>query len=261
MLIALVGLSCSIETSRVTAGPFDVVGNSNSVDPAEKTPVLVELFTSEGCSSCPPAERLLDQIEKDQPYQNIEVITLALHVDYWDRLGWKDSFSSALFTRRQDIYSQKFSISSTYTPQMVVDGTSHFIGSRSDRAAEAITDQAKVKKGDVVLSLENGRLSVRLSKIPKHEQATIFLAFAEDALITDVAKGENSGKRLEHTSVVRELRSLGVLPAGQNELNVEQPLQFQDEWKKENMKLIVFVQENASRKVIGVNRIRVGSGQ
>ncbi len=113
-----------------------------------KSPVLVELFTSEGCSSCPPADRVLAQLETEQPNKNAEIITLALHVDYWDNLGWKDKFSSALYSQRQSVYGQALKLNQVYTPQMVVDGQKQFVGSNLSEANKAITESAKIRKGE-----------------------------------------------------------------------------------------------------------------
>jgi hypothetical protein len=217
--------------------------------------VLVELFTSEGCSSCPPADRALAFLDKEQPYPQAEVITLALHVDYWNSLGWKDEFSTALFTQRQELYAEKLKVDSTYTPQMIVDGKIEFVGSDTGKAARAIAEAAKVQKGKIEIVKNNDKLSVKITDLPVHENSNIFLAIAEDNLISNVGRGENSGKKLEHQSVVRELRSIGTLKPQEESAEIETNLQFNQGWKKENLKLVVFVQENDSRKILGVGRI------
>ncbi len=217
----------------------------------QKIPVLVELFTSEGCPTCPPADRLLAKLEKEQMYEKAEVITLALHVDYWNREDWKDEYSSAIFSRRQDIYAQAFRSGQVFTPQMIVDGRTHFIGSNAASATKAIVENVKNEKADVKLSLENDKLKVQISKIPKHEISNVFLAIVEG----DLKANKNRGKDYRHTSIVRELKSLGMLTSDKNEFSVENLIQFNKDWKKENLKFVVFIQENQSRKVLGVNRI------
>src|SRR5689334_4635092 len=114
-----------------------------------RIPVIVELFTSEGCSSCPPADALLARLEKNQPVAGAEVIPLALHVDYWNHLGWADPFSSHQFSERQGEYAAVFGNDSVYTPQMVVDGVREFNGSNSSLAQEAIAKAARESKGEV----------------------------------------------------------------------------------------------------------------
>src|SRR5579864_1673908 len=104
--------------------------------------VVVELFTSEGCSSCPPADELLAHLRQDLSAKNIQVIPLGFHVDYWNSLGWKDRFSSAEFTRRQEQYEQSLNVDGPYTPQMVVDGGAEFIGNDADRAQHTIEKEA-----------------------------------------------------------------------------------------------------------------------
>lgn len=227
---------------------------SEPINTKNKQPVLVELFTSEGCSSCPSADRVLTQLEKEQSNPNADIITLSLHVDYWDRIGWKDPFSSALYSQRQAVYGQAFNLDSNYTPQMVVDGQTEFVGSNMSNANKAITESAKNVKATVELQSAENNLKVKISDIPKHENATIFLAIAEDNLSSNVTRGENSGKKLAHTSVVRELKSIGVVTAQQNNFTTEATVQIQPDWKKENLKFVVFVQENGSRKILGVNR-------
>jgi hypothetical protein len=216
-----------------------------------KPAVLVELFTSEGCPTCPPADRLLAKLEKEQLYANAEVITLALHVDYWNRDDWKDEYSSAIFSRRQDIYAQAFRTGQVFTPQMVIDGRSNFIGSNAAEATKAIVANSKNEKANVELSFENEKLKIEISKIPKHERSNVFLAIVEG----DLKANKNRGEDYKHASIVRELKSLGMLGAEQNEFSAEHFVQINKDWKKENLKFVVFIQENQSRKVLGVNRI------
>lgn len=253
-------LACGVQTNPTIADVPQVQSSkptesSEPINNKNKQPVLVELFTSEGCSSCPPADRVLTQLEKEQPNPNAEIITLALHVDYWDRIGWKDPFSSPLYSQRQAVYGQALKLDSNYTPQMVVDGQTEFVGSNMERANKAITENAKNTKAKVELTNSANTLKVNISDIPTHENSSIFLAIAEDDLSSDVTRGENSGKKLSHTSVVRELKSIGLVTAQQNNFSNETAFQIQPDWKKENVKLVVFVQENGSRKILGVNRI------
>lgn len=231
--------------------------SAENVVAAVKQPVLVELYTSEGCFSCPPADKLLSFLNKEQPFAQADVITLELHVDYWDSHGWKDEFSSAIFSRRQDLYARALRINSTYTPQMIVDGRAEFIGSNLSKAQKAILDATKTPKAKIELARQKDSLKINISDMPEHQNATVFLAIAEDNLASNVRGGENSGKKLEHTSVVRELKSLGMLTPEQKNLEIEIILQTQPNWKTENLKLVVFVQENASRKILGVNRINL----
>lgn len=222
-----------------------------------KQPVLIELFTSEGCPTCPPADRNLTFLETEQPFAEAELITLSLHVDYWNSRSWKDEFSSPMFSRRQDIYGQIFKISSVYTPQMIVDGQKQFAGTDLAKVQKAIVESAKSEKGKVELTTvedKNGgtKLQVKISDLPKHEISTVFLAVAEDNLSSN--RSSSSGTKRVFTSVVRELQSLGFLSAEQKSLETEIFLQYQPNWKMENLKLVVFVQENGSRKVSAIGK-------
>ncbi len=252
-LFLIFSASCAVntvESQKRAENPQSAIPN-----PQSKQPVLVELFTSEGCSSCPPAERALAFLEKEQPYPQVEIITLALHVDYWNHLGWKDEFSTPLFTQRQELYVEKLKVDSAYTPQMIVDGKIQFVGSDSGKAAKAIIEAAKIQKGKIVIVKNKDKLTVKITDLPAHESSNIFLAIAEDNLVSNIGRGENSGKRLEHQSVVRELKSIGTLNPKQNSAEIETVLQLNQNWKKENLKVIVFVQENDSRKILAVVKV------
>lgn len=219
------------------------------------TPVLVELFTSEGCSSCPSADRVLLTIARDTGVSKARVITLAFHVDYWNYLGWKDRFSTAEFTRRQEAYARQFKLDSTYTPQMVVDGSSEFVGSNRPNAIDAISENALQPKAALDLAFAENKLSANISGLPSHSDATVYLAVAESKLFTKVGGGENSGSTLEHASVVRSLTPIGKISTRENSLRTEQMIPTNREWKNENVKFVVFVQENSTLKVLAVNEI------
>src|SRR5712692_4536850 len=122
---------------------------------AQPTPILVELFTSEGCSDCPPADGVLEKLIATQPISGVEVIGLGQHVDYWDQLGWKDRFSSAALTNRQRIYSVRFNLESIYTPQIVVDGRAQLVGSDGKAAAQAIAHALAAKHGLVRIDIDS----------------------------------------------------------------------------------------------------------
>jgi hypothetical protein len=258
-LFLIFSTSCAVntvESQKRTENP-----QSESIDLQSKQPVLVELFTSEGCSSCPPADRALAFLEKEQPSAQAEVITLSLHVDYWDNLGWKDEFSAPLYTQRQEFYAQKLKLDSTYTPQMIVDGKIEFVGSDLGKAAKAIAEAVKFQKGRVEVAENSDKLTVKITDLPAHEASNILLAITEDNLVSNVVRGENSGKRLEHQSVVRELKSIGTLNPKEKSTEIEMILQFNRNWKKDNLKIVVFVQENDSRRILGVGRIALGKDQ
>ncbi len=133
----------------------------------QRTPVIVELFTSEGCSSCPPADDVLTRLDRDQPVPGVEVIALSEHVDYWNQLGWKDRFSSALFSRRQEDYGKIFRLESVYTPQMVVNGQTQVVGSDWADATKAIRAAAQAPRASVIMAMKNSdTVSYQITQLP-----------------------------------------------------------------------------------------------
>jgi hypothetical protein len=219
---------------------------------AIRVPVIVELFTSEGCSSCPPADRALKFLAEQQPIPNAEIIPLAFHVDYWNNLGWQDKFSSAAFSRRQELYVSRFGIEGSYTPEMVVDGRDEFLGSDTGRAAKVIADAVKDRKGSVTLKLDGDSIIASISSLPEHHPSTVFLAVTEDGITSQVKAGENGGQTFTHTSVVRSLSTLGLIEKDANSFEAKVALPVVADLKRENSRVIVFVQDNLDRKILAV---------
>lgn len=218
--------------------------------PSSRTPVLVELFTSEGCSSCPPADDLAARLEKAQPVLGADIVVLAHHVDYWNRLGWRDPYSSAAASARQGEYARAFGLDSVYTPQAVVNGRAEFVGSDEDKMTAAVARAAKQPSASVDVAADGDAVTVRVANLPKtNGGAQVWLAVTEDNLSTDVPRGENAGRRLAHTGVARRLQSLG---AAKNGAALTAKISPERGWKRENLRLVAFVQETKTRRVLGV---------
>lgn len=249
------------------AEPEKRVSEANAAPAAVRKAVVVELFTSEGCSSCPPADALLARLEQTQPVAGAEIIPLALHVDYWNHLGWADPFSSHQFSERQGEYAAAFGSEQVYTPQMVVDGVREFNGGNSSLAQEAIGKAAREPKGEVTLtrsaSQSEGfvRVTARIEKFPKPaegEAADVLLVVTESGLASEVARGENSGRRLTHVGVVRSLRALGGLPAAPGEsFKAETEVPVEKGWRRENLHAVVIAQERGTRRVLAAGSVKL----
>jgi hypothetical protein len=231
--------------------------------PSARVPVLVELFTSEGCSSCPLADVALARLERTQPVAGAEIVPLSLHVDYWDRLGWADPFSSASFSARQSDYSRAWGENRVYTPQVVVDGRVELLGSDETKARSAVEEAARLPKAAIELvpaaSGERASLRIRVRALPAvtpGDKAELLLAITEDRLASDVARGENAGRRLAHSAVVRDLAVVGTLQPGAP-FETQRLLRLKTEWKVSALHAIAFIQERKSRKVLGVARISI----
>jgi hypothetical protein len=239
-------------------GLKDVPDASNTPE-TPSTPVLVELFTSEGCSSCPPADALLSRLGQTQPVRGADIIALEEHVDYWDRLGWKDPFSSEAATARQGDYGAAFGGSQVYTPQMIVDGRTEFVGSSDPDALRAIRTASQAPKPAVRLSWEKDDVLtvhiVPLNNTAEHDGQQVYLAVAENMLHSDVKRGENAGRGLEHNGVVRQLTPLGKIDATPAGFSSSVAVHSAREWNRGNLRAVVFVQERRSRHVLAAAAI------
>jgi len=206
--------------------------------------VLVELFTSEGCSSCPPSDAVLARLHREQPVPGVQLLVLSEHVDYWNNLGWKDPFSDARFSDRQGRYGSRI-----YTPQVVVDGRIDVLGSNEAGIVRAAKAAARDPHGTVRLERSAGGVRISVSGLSEHPQAGVILAVVEDGLVSKVERGENAGRTLAHAAVVRSLRQVGSMPAGASQWSAEVPVSLENSWKQP--RLIAFVQDAASRRVLG----------
>jgi hypothetical protein len=226
-----------------------------------RTPVLVELFTSEGCSSCPPADALLAKLDQAQPINGAEIIVLGEHVDYWDGQGWHDRFSSHQYTERQNEYCGRLHVDSSFTPQMIVDGTDQFVGNDGAHAVRAIQHAVETTKIKLILSqpvVDGQKVSASVSTPPPGatKKADLYAALVDPKDTTEVRGGENGGHRLQHVGVVRNLQRVGKLKdlgAGPVSFSLNAPADA----KPGEMRVVVFAQESGQGAVLGATSASV----
>jgi|SRR5580704_99112 hypothetical protein len=226
-------------------------------------PVIVELFTSEGCSSCPTAETLLANLERRQPVGGVQVIALEEHVDYWNQLGWKDAYSSPQFRFRQNDYAKLFGVDDVYTPQMVVAGQAGFSGNDRDAALAEISKYGSAPQEDLELSTSPNTANPALLDLHVAIQShgltpgggLVYLAVTESGIASYVAGGENKGRNLRHAPVVRSFGVIGKMEPRNPALKVSSTLQLPIDWKRENLRAVVFLQDKKSKKITGARAI------
>jgi len=223
-----------------------------------RIPILVELFTAEGCSDCPPADAFLQKLDQ-QPFPRAEMIVLSEHVDYWNHDGWKDPYSSHFYSERQEAYASEFALRSVYTPQMVVDGSSEFVGSNQAVASKAFAKAATAPKIGIRLSsisvdaANNLRAHVETAALPKGQKADVYLAIALNHAESQVSAGENAGRKLSHTAVARVMAKVGSLRPNQA-FAQDIELKLAPELVAANLRLVVFVQEAHQGRVLGATQ-------
>ena len=259
LLLSLLLTATVPMTSLLTNGSkADAVGTM-------RTPVLIELFTSEGCSSCPPADTLLQKLDQ-QPIAGAELIVLSEHVDYWNHIGWKDPYSARLYSDRQSAYGKRFGLDSVYTPQMVVDGMSEFVGSNTSLANQAFEKALHRPKLPVRLSsisvtshLLTGHLETEsLDKSYGTGDVDVYLVLALNRAESRVSAGENAGHNLQHVSVVRRISKIGAVKQGQA-LSQEVQVKLGPREDSGNLRVIAFVQESRQGRVLGAAAVRVNA--
>jgi len=256
-LLLLISLR-HLQAAGTKAGPNN--------DDTSRTPVLIELFTSEGCSSCPPADALLERLDRSQPARDADLIVLSEHVDYWNDIGWRDPYSSHEYSERQSAYASHFGLSSIYTPQMVVDGHFEFVGSDERRAAQAIENATKGAKtpvtislihlsGDhtVVLHLETGPLPSSFAG----DYAEVLIATADDMDESHVSRGENAGRTLKHVAVLRNLIQVGKV--SRTDKFSQDVSVYLSKLDPRNIRLVAIVQEPMAGRVWGVESAKLSN--
>jgi hypothetical protein len=225
-----------------------------------KGPVVVELFTSEGCSSCPPADALLRRLEDSKSLDGTDVIAIGWHVDYWDHQGWKDRFSSPDFTRRQHDYADAFASDQVYTPQMIVDGRTEFVGSDEPKARNAIHQASLLKKAAISLSVKQlapGKIELQtdVRDLPATSAgARAVILLVERNLESQVAAGENEGVTMKHAAVVRLVKPAGSVQPGKTHHQVAQ-LALEKGWKLQDLRAVLLLQDARDRGIIGAASI------
>jgi hypothetical protein len=237
-------------------GPAPALSGQSPSPPTtpSRVPVLVELFTSEGCSDCPPADNLLGQLDAKQPIPGAEAIVLSEHVTYWNHDGWHDPFSLDAMTERQEDYDRLFGLTSAYTPQMVIDGTTQLVGNNPQALSAAIAKAARVSKEP--LSIENATwdhgsvtFSVR-GQAPSHTK--LFAALAANATRQEVSAGENSGRTLHHVAVVRTIKEFGRDSTDGRPLKLSGADFSRKDESDGPVRLVVFLADSRNDHVLGM---------
>jgi hypothetical protein len=219
----------------------------------ERVPVVVELFTSEGCSSCPPADALLSKLAKDQAVPGVQVIPLGMHVTYWDQQGWKDPASLALATDRQQSYSRVWGVDRVYTPQAVIDGHDELVGSDEDGVRHILAKAGRQPHARVTLttSLDGNSLKAQatVENLPPEskEKLESWMVITEDGLSSVVKRGENGGRTLHHDAAVRAI--FGGDVAAAKVLAFSAPLR--PEWRRDHLHAVVLLQGKSTHRIWG----------
>ena len=207
---------------------------------------VIELFTSEGCSSCPPADKLLETIDKE--YAGKNVLVLSYHVDYWNKLGWKDEFSNAENTARQNYYANHFRLNSIYTPQAVVNGTTEFVGSDRNKMTNTIEQSKKINKTITLsASVDNNKVMVDYKVNDQSGGESMLIALVQKQATTEVKRGENGGRKLHHINIVREFQLV------KNKSNIE----FELPGEKNNFFIVALLQNEGTGSIDGYSQTAI----
>jgi hypothetical protein len=235
--LSLLITSCNAQTKTASFEPIAVV----------------ELFTSEGCSSCPPADALLSKYDLDATYHGVKVFPLAFHVDYWNYIGWKDSFSSTQYSDRQRMYVDALGLSGAYTPQLIVNGKTQFVGSEETTLQTSLAAASHLKSLAAFSALhtinESGKLKVSYSLQGDFKNSDIHFALVSLHVSTFVKRGENSGRKLSHTNVVRQFITQPAQASGEATFPSGTAL-------SDNTAIIAYVQKSVDHSIIAAAKTK-----
>lgn len=252
-VVAVLSVACSRAAADTPSpGGAGGPGAAGASGRGAPVPVLVELFTSEGCSSCPPADAELARLARSQPVAGVRVVPLALHVDYWNDLGWPDPFSTAANSARQRSYARSLGLGrGVYTPQAVVDGAGETNGADHGSLARVIAEAAT--RAHVAVAIAPGRaasgeIGVVVQVGPAAADAMV--ALTEDDLVVDVPRGENAGRKLSHLGVARSLRRLGPIDPAHG-ARFEASLAVPPGASRDHLRVVAFAQDPRTGHVLG----------
>lgn len=223
-------------------------------------PILLELFTSEGCSSCPPADKLLGILDREQPVNGAQLIVLSEHVDYWNHDGWTDPYSSHSISERQEEYASRLGVSDIYTPQLVVDGARQALGSNWAATKRAIDDSLRDIKVPITVSArkESSRLLVHLNVNPagiSSAAGELYFVVAVDHGHSHVLRGENAGREIDHVAIADSFHKVGKVAAGAS-FSKDVAAKLDDNLQSGPVRIIAYLQDNATKRIIGVAEMK-----
>jgi len=254
---ALLALAVAAFALKILGLPILHASGPTSAGGTEHHAVLLELFTSEGCSSCPPADAFLKALDDAGHVDDVEIIAIEEHVDYWNRLGWTDPFSSHNWTERQERYARTFRHDGVYTPQLVVNGRSEVVGSSGREARRHIIEASKTPTAELHLSLANlssqsAEVTIGVENIPlEAHSAELWLAVTERGLASNVLRGENEGRNLTHAAVLRSLTHVRAQHVDAGSAKATNNVTLDPSWKHENLRFVVFLQEPKTLHIFG----------
>jgi hypothetical protein len=227
---------------------FDIKPVPKQNQPAENGFAVIELFTSEGCSSCPPADKAIADLLA-RHIKNVYV--LVYHVDYWNRLGWKDRFSKAEYSERQNQYASVLRLNSVYTPQVIVNGFSEFVGSDQDKLNSTVEDELQKESKQnvsIVVAMVNNTVNINYNT-GGNDEVLLNLALVQPGATTDVKSGENEGMLLHHVNIVRLLKTINANGKGMITIQIPEGL------TNEPLQLIAYTQNKENFKILGADQI------
>jgi hypothetical protein len=251
IIVACLGFGAMVTEAFIT------INNKDSFKPKDtgKGFAVVELFTSEGCSSCPPADALVAKVQKESADKPVYI--LAFHVDYWNRLGWKDVFSSADYTKRQQQYARWLKSSEIYTPQAIVNGRTEFVGSEEGTLRKAIQTGLQ-KSAATPLTLNEDKTGANKAGLQYHvsgstTNASLLVALIQKNATTKVERGENGGRTLAHVQIVNKLQTVILDGKNNGKTDIALPAGF----NAEGYEVIAFVQNTSTGEITGASKIEL----
>jgi hypothetical protein len=232
--------------------PSPSLHNKTNLQAQQKGFAVLELFTSQGCSSCPPADAILAKYASGN---NDNIIPLAFHVDYWNRLGWKDPFSDTAYSQRQNYYSNKIEGSSTYTPQLIINGIKEMVGSDANKIGSTINEVLNATSTATVaintVNKEGGYVSLSYTTLKLPNDANLNVALVQQKALTKIKAGENNGIDLTNYNIVRNFITVKAQATGNVSIAVP------DAITKEKLFAVIYLQDNNTASILAAARTAI----